>query len=224
MRRLFVLLPLLLSTPLWAGGSACDGIPVTVVAADRLDHARICQGARQALNFLSGAGLDTSTPLSIEASDAEAVGHRAAEVGSYDTRDSRVRVHSFDGCTRLTAAEPPFRIPMEEAVYASFVAHEIAHAVIHANARQRRLARIAQEYIAYVVQLESMSDALRARILALYDQEAFDKASEIGETYLLIDPHAFAVKVYRHYLKSENGNAFLRRLLDGSATLGGNGR
>lgn len=224
MSRLFVLLPLLFSVPLWADGNACDDIPVTVDAADRSDHARICRGARQALTFLAGIGLDTSEPLSVLASDAEAAGHHAAEVGSYDTRDHRVRVRTFDGCARLASAEPLFRVPMEESLYASFIAHEIAHAVIHANAGQHRTARIAQEYIAYVVQLETMPESLRARILARYDQEGFNKASDIGETYLLIDPHAFAVKAYRHFLKTENGASFLRRLANGTATLGGNGR
>ncbi len=224
MRRLFALLLLVLCEPLRAGDTACEGIPVSVDAAGTSDHALICQGARQALVFLAGVGLDTSAHLSVLTTDAEAIDHHPAEIGSYDARDRRVRVRTYEGCARLTSDGPLFRIQMEGALYASFIAHEIAHAVIHANAGRHRPARVAQEYIAYVVQLASMPEALRARILARYDEDAFGRASEIGETYLLIDPHAFAVKVYRHYLQPENGAAFLRRLIDGTATLGANGR
>jgi len=220
MRRLFALFLLLFCGPAAAGEPACEGIPIAVEAAAQPDRRLICQGARQTLAFLADVGLDTSVPLSVLASDAEMTGHHPAEVGSYDARDRRVRVRSYIGFAQLASEARPFRVPADEALYASFVAHEIAHAVVHANARPRRPSRVAHEYIAYVAQLASMPEVLRTQVLARYDEEAFGEAAEIGETYLLINPHAFAVKVYRHYLRQENGPAFLLRLLNGTAVLG----
>lgn len=213
-----------LYAPLLAAERGCQGTTVTARADSRVEADRICQGARNVTPFLQQFGLDATTPIVVESTDATAADHHAAELGSFDTRDLLVRVRTYAAFRRLATTGTLFRVPPEEALHASYVTHELVHAYIHADAQRRGVGRVAQEYIAYATQLASLPTPLRDRILARYDQAGFASASEIGESYLLIDPHAFAIKAYRHYLQPGSGAIFVRSLLDGSVLLDSDGR
>jgi hypothetical protein len=223
--RFFLLLMLFcLPAPLLAAERVCQGTAVTVRADNLSEADRICLGANNVLPFLRQFGLDAAISIVVEVTDALPPGHLAGELGSFDTRDNLVRIRTYAAFSTMARSGTVFRIPPDEALHVSYVTHELVHAYTHAGMQRRRIGWVAQEYMAYAAQLASMPEPLRERILSRYEQKGFADASEIGETYLLLDPHAFAVKAYRHYSLPGNGPAFVRRLLDGSLRLGENSR
>ena len=53
----------------------------------------------------------------------------------------------------------------------------------------------------------------RSSILRRYTVEAFSEIDEMSMTYYALDPSAFAVKAYRHYLTLSDPAQFLADLL-----------
>jgi hypothetical protein len=62
----------------------------------------------------------------------------------------------------------------------------------------------------------TMSESHRRRILAASPGEGFPDESKITTIVYLFDPLRFGVEAYRHYLRSENGPGFLRKILSGT--------
>jgi hypothetical protein len=112
------------------------------------------------------------------------------------------------------------RQDMDPDLYKSLVVHEIAHAYVDRTFRFDVPSVLVHEYIAYTVQLATMPEPLRERVLASIPLPAFQGASEITLTYYALDPNAFGVKCYLHYRDPRNGDAFLERLLSGQVRLG----
>ena len=89
----------------------------------------------------------------------------------------------------------------------------VAHAVIHQNLGGQKLPFAAHEYLAYAVQLSTLSAPNRERILARFPGAAFTELEQVSEIVLGLDPDRFAVKAYQHFRKLDDQDAVLRRLL-----------
>ena len=142
-------------------------------------------------------------------------GSQAPALGHYDARAARIRILGQDHCSRLASGEAPFGLPMSTALYDSFMAHEVAHAVAQANFSMPPSVE-AHEYIAYTVQFSTMDSDLRRRVIERYPVEAFADESEISSIYLGLNPAAFAIKAYLHLRSAADPVAVYRRLLSGA--------
>jgi hypothetical protein len=131
-----------------------------------------------------------------------------------------VRLLSFAAYRRQVVEDPPFGERASEALYRSFGVHEIAHAIADENFSMSRVPWLSQEYIAAVAQLATMEPALRSRILARYHLEAFHTTASMSTLYYQLDPSAFAIKSYLHFMALDDQGAFLRGLLSGEIELG----
>ena len=81
----------------------------------------------------------------------------------------------------------------------------------------------AQEYIAYVTMLATMAPSYRELLLAQYPGRGFATEMGINTIVYLFDPLRFGIRAYRHFLKAENGKAFVQRILTGQALVAGDG-
>jgi hypothetical protein len=99
--------------------------------------------------------------------------------------------------------------------YAGIVAHEIAHAIFYDVSQELDLPKTAHEYVAYVVQIMSYSDATRRRILAREPPIPSSNLFVFSHFLLLADPHRFGINAYAHFAQPENGCAFLAAVMQG---------
>lgn len=193
----------------------CPGADIAVPRWSAAERDRLCAAAREALAFLRDAGLAHAGSLTILPLDDPSAQFYGSEIGHYDIGRNEIRLltlRAAKGAPRLTGA---LGVPMTPALWASYVAHEVAHAVAerHFAPGVRRLT--ASEYIAAVVQMETMEPAQRAAILARFaDLEPYQSVDAISSLYYQMAPGQFAVKVYLHYLNlGDGGPAFLHWLL-----------
>ncbi|MCG6876172.1 MAG: hypothetical protein LJE97_13890 [Betaproteobacteria bacterium] len=194
---------------------ACHRAGIVVTGDATQDLPPACAGVRDALAFLEPSGLTLERGPAIRLVDQLPAASDKHALGRYDPRSGVVELLDYRAAVSASECGPrAFKIPMSRTLWQSYVAHEVAHATVRAHDVSHTL-RIAQyEYVAAVVQLGTLPDAIRSEILRNYDEfPAFGDASEISDLYYFMAPCAFAVKSYRHYLKPGNGPAFISGLI-----------
>jgi len=199
---------------------ACADTPVEVTSCGEKDRRRICTAAEQAFRFFRQYGLTRRQPLRVNLCRERVAVGSGNVIGRYDRGSDEVKLLSYDGYRRQVVKDPPFESPASEALYQSFGVHEIAHAIADRNFRVYPVPWLSQEYIAAVAQLAMMEPGLRDRILAHYRLKAFKTTESMSTLYYQLDPSAFAIKAYLHFLALEDQEAFLRDLLSGAVILG----
>ena len=199
--------------------SVCAGAPVTVFFGSRSDRALVCEGAAKAVEFLQSHGLEASAPLRVQLRDTlpECCG---AHIGFYDANSDTVELLTYAVGVIRSAGNPPFGVPMDERLYVSYAAHELAHAVADKNFKTIPASHLVHEYVAYVTQFSTMQSELRSTVLSRYDVGAYEDARAVSLLYYYLDPCAFGVKVYLHFLQTPDGGTFLQDLVTGRTELG----
>lgn len=175
---------------------------------------RVCDAVADAVSFMTANGFEFKAPFTVAVVDRITHSQLVTTLGAFNAKTREVEILGYEAATGFLPDHPPFGIPMNPELYRSFVVHEAAHAVAHPNfVRRPNLA--AMEYIAYTVQLATMTEPLRERVLDSVQTEAFDQPQEIGDQLLMFDPARFAVKSYLHFIRPGNGAEFYQRLLTG---------
>lgn len=190
----------------------CADRNVAVITSPSGEAGAACHAAAEALRFLGANGLGTDGEVEIHLVSRLPKEELGDAMGCYDHRDRQIHVLDLAICRGKARV---FDLPVDEELHRSLIAHEVAHAAAARNFTAAKPALAAQEYIAYVTQLAILSPDTRERILARYPGTGFETTAQINSTVFLMEPNFFAVQAYRHFLKPENGAAFIRRLLAG---------
>jgi hypothetical protein len=172
----------------------------------------VCEGAKDALVFLTSQGLDATTPVTIDVLPKlpEVCGTTAA--GCYLESERRVLILTY---AELAKRESWFRLLLDLTLYRSLVSHEVAHAIAARNFRRPAPTITAKEYVAYVTMFSTMAPSTRARVLGQFQGEAFEGDWQMHTIIYLADPMRFGVRAYRHFLKHDDGRNYLHALLRG---------
>uniref|UniRef100_UPI00356952F4 DUF6639 family protein n=1 Tax=Marinobacter sp. TaxID=50741 RepID=UPI00356952F4 len=190
-------------------------VPGVTVNSDRAEDGELaCKAAGKALAFMRHQGFEVNTRFTLDLVDRSLSLHGAEVKGTYDSKRFRIEVPSFSQAQVMAQRHPPFGMNMCEEMWQSFVVHEVAHAVAQANFKVRKPSLEAHEYIAYVVQIATLPEPLRTRLLAKFDNLAFQHERQISRTFLQLEPEVFAVKAYRHFSAHPDPQAFFQRLLN----------
>lgn len=199
----------------------CPGLAPDVLVDAGLSHdaTLVCSGAGRAIRFFQQLDLPVLRNIHFHLHPT-LPRHDAAHVGYFDARSHRIDFLTYAACVEQCATQPPFKLPMNEELFVGFAAHETTHALVDEITAGRPISRIAHEYLAYIVQLSTMAPAMRNDLLQGYDFPGFEHARQISLTYYALDPCAFGVKAYRHYMALPDPAGFLRGLLDGKIRLG----
>ena len=201
------------AVPVQAGpGPACEITTLAITSGSRQDMLDVCAGARGAMAFLAGHGLDVSEPLTIEIAETLAGHARDQAAGCIVQEERRAIILDYPAFATFGTW---FRIPIDRNLYRSLAAHETAHLIAECNFHPASPTLVAREYVAYVTQLATMQTGQRDRILAAFPGNGFEHDRKINETIYLFDPMRFGVEAYRHYLRPENGAEFLRSVIAG---------
>ncbi len=193
----------------------CSNAQQVVVRGSASEAEAICVAAGRALEFFAAQNLDVDTPVTIRIVEHLSGSHSGQPIGHYDPAGDYVEIVSLEEARRSLGNKPPFGIDFDLRMYQSFVAHEVAHAVATRNFAYENPTRVAQEYLAYSAQLATLPPELREEVLQSQDVEAFTDVHEMTILYYALNPNAFAVKSYRHYVLPDNGDRFLAALLKG---------
>ncbi len=210
--------------PIATAGDPCPSHLVRVEAGDRRDRDNACQGAAEAIEFLRARGLVTDFAFAIRLVDLLTAPCDASVLAHYRPGRDFVEILTFRACREAAPRGNVLGLPLDDELYQSLVAHEAAHFIAEKNFRIARPSLAAQEYIASTVQLGTLPQPLRERILASRVLEGFGADSEISSLYYALDPQAFAVKAWRHHIRPENGATFYQHLLDGGFRRSGGGQ
>ncbi len=197
----------------------CPNSKVVVALSQSEDCETACTGAIDAISFLEANGLRLVGPINIHPMGRITDEIFANALGFFDSRTERIYVQSFSTSQGAVQGSEIFGLPMDRDLYRSIVVHEVAHLIAIHNFTMESPPGMAQEYIAYVTQLATMPPGLRDRILANFPGEGFRTSMEISPVIHMLSPENFAVRVYRHFVRTENGAAYFRRLLMGEIRL-----
>ncbi len=193
---------------------------VIVHSLEHPDAQTACAGAGDAIRFLHALGLVTTGQIDLRVVDELPGSGTSSRSGCFIASERCAYLLTF---AKLKERGTPFDLPIDRTLYQCMAAHEVAH-VIAANNFVVPAPRIeAQEYIAYVTMLGTMAPSYRELLLAQYPGRGFATEMEINTTVYLFDPLRFGIQAYRHFLKTENGKAFVQRILAGQALVAGDG-
>ena len=200
----------------------CPGLNVSIHSLDKEDAETACKGAADAVAFLAALGLDTTAPVSVRILDRlpEGIAPPAA-LGCEVRAEQRVYMLAFAACPKQGFAPD---LPIDRALYRSLIAHEVAHHIAAANFKVEKPSVVAHEYIAYVTMFATMGPDQRDEILAHFPGEGWDNERGFNVSVYMMAPHFFGAQAYRHFMRLEDRQAFLERVLSGSALADDNQR
>jgi hypothetical protein len=197
-----------------AGATAvrCGARQVTVRSPDTAEALLACLGARDAVDFLSAQGLAVNDEIAIEEVSALPAVAAPTSAGAFLESERRVVILTYP---RFEKFGTWFGLPIDRRLYRSLIAHEMAHAIAHSNFAIAEPSIQAKEYIAYVTQLATMPPELRKSVMSQFSDHGYQDEAKMSSTIYMFDPMRFGVQAYRHFLRPENGRAFLHAILEG---------
>jgi hypothetical protein len=187
---------------------------VVVHAPDHADILIACEGARDAIVFLTSQGLDAPIDIAIDLVARLPAVVSASATGFCLESERRAIVLVYSEFRKFKTW---FGVPIKRALYRSLVSHEVAHLVAGYNFKIPKPSIQAKEYIAYITQFATMEPVLRERVLARFPLEGFEGDWQMKSTIYMLDCMSFGVRAYRHFLKPANGRDYLHKILTGKA-------
>ncbi len=198
----------------------CAGLSVAVSGASLAEQQAICLGASKALRIFAQCGVSSRKHI------------RITVVRSFG---SRFYGHAFDGhiyaffdntgpainildSAALEAAIPTesyYSVLTSAELYESISAHEMAHALLWQNAKGHTLQTNAQEYLAFAVQIASMTPEARGRLLSKVPRGEVVDLSVFNAITLNMAREYFAALAYEHFRRPENHCRMLQSILLG---------
>jgi hypothetical protein len=207
----------LLAGPAISEPLACPGPgPTITVTAGTTDHAvHLCSVARAARSRLAACHMPQTAPIDIRIV-TELPAQHAKCMGLYHCDTEIIEILDLAGLRRSVSPSSAFaRIP-PEALQDSLVAHEMVHALIHQRLGADSGPPVQNEYIAYAMQLDLMSDPARQALLAARDIKAPIPPEGLNEIILLMAPDVFAIFSWHHFRQEGHGCTLIGKLLDGA--------
>jgi len=211
---------IVLGTLVWSGpavsaeGVRCASADFTVFNAGPGDLETVCGAVSDVVAFMSAHGIEVKRPTTIRVVPRLAEAQVTSTLGTFNGRTSHIEILTYEASRTVHPDKPPFGMEMNPAIYRSFIAHEVAHAIAHPNFVRRPLIA-PHEYIAFTVQLATMPEELRRQVLETVRTDAFEHAWQASDVLMMLDPQRFAVKSYLHFTASPDPAAVFQQLLTG---------
>lgn len=206
------------SSPADAHARRCPGNDWEIIGADEQEHALICAGVAGAAAFLSSCGVASTAATRVRVVDTLPVSCGFKAWGHFDATSDEILLGRPAACIAY-APEGSFfaRLPVQDA-YMSIAAHEATHALLYAQGlgTDRRLEH---EYIATVVQMQVLPEALREAVLAPLGIADTVEIWELNLLLLGLNPLLFAGRSWRHFENETDNCALIRALATGALRL-----
>ena len=175
----------------------------------------VCQGALRARALLAQCHITQLENLSIriEAGIAHPAG--LPVFAYYECPNKLIRISGYDAFQKLIPAGSAYAELPRQALYVSLVAHEVTHAITFQNTAGKHCSRIGHEYIAAVIQVASMEEAVRQKLLMAFPRSTPVQLEMFNEFSLYAAPQWFVANAYRHATQGNDRCAFFQGILKG---------
>jgi hypothetical protein len=215
-------LALALAIPLppaaWAEPVACPGGMLAVEGASGAVADRVCTAAITARDHLAQCGLPQLQPVTLEIRDG-IDGPADHCAGVYTCGSGRIVLIPPDGVASVMLPQSIFAPLPAADYYDSLVVHELVHALMDQAECPEARCDADREYVAYALQIASLSPANRALIERFREIEGPVEAERLNDFLLFMKPDVFAAHAWAHFDEPGNGCAFVADLVAGRATL-----
>ena len=197
--------------------TTCTGGSIVISGPAEGDRKLACSGARQAVELLGRCGFSHHRPLRLEI--AEQINHPFGRpvLGFFDAVEEKVLVRSSQSVATIVSNTLFAAVSLRE-FYASIVAHEVVHGILHQNSERHVLSHTASEYLAYALQVESLPDNARRAFLLSFPNGASANDLLLSDLMLSLDPYLFAARAYEHFSSFKDRCGLMKALLDGEVS------
>jgi hypothetical protein len=207
---------LALSPDLQARQQFCPESRISVRYHDNSDYELVCLALNRLSDRLTRMGMDTDIATTVHIKRridyrnfADAPPMRV--YGIYEREADEIHLSQWSGTASQDNPRTVLGLTADRTLHLSVIIHELSHAFIHRNATVK-LSNTAQEFWAYVLQIDLLPETYRRQVLALHGGE-FEDLYEINSLQHAADPTAFGIKAYRWY--RAKGEALMRQMLNG---------
>lgn len=212
---------------------ACPGLKSENIAISGTEYQKeqVCRSIEKATAFFKKYGFE----VELEKVVAKIVFSNKVEIPKTDsngnpTYGGGIRVLAlFDrgnGYLEITNEKEPwikskgrtfFGLPHNKELYESVIFHELIHLLSKQFYEYENYGHAQEEYIAYAAQIDSMTEALRARVLKKCPKEecSFSDEANINDLVHHKSPHKFGVMSFEHFSSEEGGSKMLKRIYSG---------
>lgn len=217
-------LALLVSALSVAGGAGaqqlrCSAHDVGVEAEDAYVAERVCEALSSAKNLLDECGLTPVLGYTIGVVDQ--MTHRAGGcLAHYDCEGARIEVLDPARFDEVLEPDSVLRRIDRDALFASLVIHEWAHAVLDEVSLGQVRDPGDQEYVAYAMQLAALSPEDRQIWLDAFPASDEPRSREINGIIAAIEPLRFATRAWRYFSADGRGCATVHGLISGETSFG----
>lgn len=191
----------------------CENAPIEFLGGPTEAPEIVCAAARQAVQILGQCGIEAVGRIRVEIVDTLDSQCGAPAYGIYDASTSVIKLTSLSACIAHMPPGSSYSKLVPRAAYQSIVVHEVTHGLVSNLTRGRPLSRVAQEYVAYVVQIQSMGADDRSKFLGTSSEEPAGEIWHLNELVYYLNPEKFAALVYGHFKHPLNGCGFLQRII-----------
>lgn len=190
----------------------CGLKKVKVEFSAQSDAEIACEGIRRALLFFKTYGYSHSRQIHVRVLDHIILVPRTYYDGETEAVEVYANFDSVANCSNISSWEIDSvrqkkvfdSLPVSREYHVSFVAHEVAHALYHQifSSREYEIERSMSEFVAYVVQIETLKEPDKSQVLELWPDLAFRSEIEIRSLTWEMAPHKFGIMSYRYYRES----------------------
>lgn len=209
--------------------AACGFDGVVIFGSDD-EQEMACGALTGVLAYFNGLGFAIDPTVDIHFKDRVFCDFRADELsgesctvqvsGLYDSKRRLVEMTSPDSAFR--DGRQPWGVEWGPEIAYSILQHELSHMAVGEilGERFQNLSAPWHEFIAYSVQFDLMSPALRSRVMDAYpDATPFAGNGNINPVIHAIDPDAFGVRSYLH-AAAHGGGQFIVDILSQAVSQG----
>lgn len=197
-----------------ASGLQCEGIPVSVHARLASEGNTVCRAATHVVRFLQSCGIEARSALNVEIVQ-ELVATEGRAYGCFDRSTGSIQLLTLDRCAEQLKSDDS-RPGLEPTDYfRSIAVHEVAHGILAQQEGASELPVIAHEYLAYALQIDSMTSTSRQALLKPLHDRGGLSIKLPHEILLMMNPVAFGAISYLHFKSSVDQCVTIRSVLRG---------
>ncbi len=216
-RTVIVLVSLfgMLTSPVAAEPLQCDAIAATVDAPDPALARQVCESARDARDALLACNVPITRDLTITVADRI----EPECLGVYHCGEDRIEILSPAGVEAYREGDGVFADVPVDRYFDSILLHEMAHAAYDAVPCPFGTCIATSEYLAYALQIRSLTDADRVAILSDTDDAEMVTRDEVNPFVLMMAPDIFARKAWLHFSQRPDPCDYARQIMSGDVLL-----
>lgn len=193
----------------------CEGISIHAPTADRDEVQRVCKAAQHASALLRQCGIESSKGINITIQEKLVHPSGFPVFAFFHSPRNQIEITDFDAFKKLIKpGSPYYKLPSRD-LYESLIAHEVTHAITSPLIRDSDCPIVANEYIAAVIQMSSMSNETRQILLNAFPRSTLVELEMFNEFSFYSSPQWFVANAYRYYNQKDKGCELLLGILNG---------